>query len=101
MEKFVKAAKKQDIPQGEGIVADVQGIPIAIFNVGGDFFAVQNTCPHRGGPLGEGDLSGSMVTCPWHGWQFDVCKGINIQNPASRLKCFSVKVEGDDVLVEV
>ncbi|HCU23603.1 MAG TPA: non-heme iron oxygenase ferredoxin subunit [Deltaproteobacteria bacterium] len=95
-----KIAKKQDIPPGSGIAAECAGQAVALFNVDGNFHAVQGRCPHRGGPLGEGELQGKIVTCPWHAWSFDVCSGANVDNPSSKLICFPVQVEGDDVLVE-
>jgi len=97
----VKAAKQQDIPVGTGIVSECAGKPIAIFNVDGTFYAVQNTCPHRGGPLGEGELQGRIVTCPWHAFEYDVTTGLNVDNPNLKLACYPVTLEGDDVLVEV
>jgi len=101
MASWVKAAKRQDIPPGNGVVADCAGTSVALFNVDGEFFATQNKCPHRGGPLGEGELNGGVVTCPWHAWSFDVRNGINVDNPNSKLLCYPVKLESDDVLVEV
>jgi len=98
---FQKAAKKQDISPGQGVVCEVNGKPIALFNVEGEFCAITNTCPHKGGPLGEGELDGTVVTCPWHAWQWDVKMGCNAENPDEKIPKFNVKVEGDDVLVEV
>lgn len=69
MGDFVKVGRKDEIEPGTGKTVDVEGTPVALFNVGGTYYAVHNTCRHRGGPLGEGELSGSVVTCPWHGWQ--------------------------------
>ncbi|HKY62161.1 MAG TPA: Rieske (2Fe-2S) protein [bacterium] len=101
MANWIKAAKQQDIPAGTGVVADCGETAVALFNVGGEFHAVQNKCPHRGGPLGEGELNGQVVTCPWHAWSFDVCSGVNVDNPNSKLACYPVKLENDDVWVEV
>jgi nitrite reductase/ring-hydroxylating ferredoxin subunit len=101
MGTFCKAAKKQDIPEGQGIVCEVSGKPIALFNVGGNICAISNTCLHRGGPLGEGELEGSVVTCPWHAWQYDVTTGCNLDDPGLKVAKYNVKVEGDDVLVEI
>ena len=101
MSPLVKAAKKQDITPGTGVVSECQGKAVAIFNVGGNFFATQNACPHRGGPLGEGELEGTVVTCPWHAWRFDVATGINADNPKLKIACYPVTVEGDDVLVNI
>ena len=74
---------------------------VALFNVEGTFYALDGVCPHAGGPLGEGTLRGTTVTCPWHGWQFDVASGQNCLNHRMTHKSFAVKVEGDDVLVEL
>ena len=97
--EFVEVAKVRDIPPGEARVVVVAGHPLALFNAGGEFFALENTCLHRGGPIGEGVLENGVVTCPWHGWQYDVRTGENIVNPVARLRTFRVKVEGDAVLV--
>jgi len=81
------------------VMADDQ--VIALFNVDGKFHALDGVCPHAGGPLGEGTLRGTVVTCPWHGWQFDVTNGQNCLNPRMSHKAFPVTVEGTDVLVEI
>jgi nitrite reductase/ring-hydroxylating ferredoxin subunit len=96
---FVRVAKTSEIPPGEGRVFVVQGRPIALFNVGGSFYALSNVCLHRGGPVGEGDLDGTIVTCPLHGWEYDVRTGSNTINPAARLSTFPVRIEGSDVYV--
>ena len=80
---------------------EVGGKKIALFNVDGTFFAVDNTCKHRGGPLGEGELSGMVVTCPWHGWEYDVRTGVSQTDPSIGVTSYKVKVEGDDILVEL
>ena len=101
MGEFFKAAKKQDIPSGQGVVCEVNGHSVALFNVGGEFCAITNVCPHKGGPLGEGDLDGTIVTCPWHAWQFDVKMACNAEDPEDKIPHYNVKVEGDDVFVEI
>src|SRR6266540_459026 len=80
-------------------VVVVLGHPVALFNVDGRFYALSNVCLHRGGPVGEGELDGPVVTCPVHGWEYDVRTGANTINPAARLRTFEVRIEGDDVLV--
>ena len=79
-----KAAKLSEIPAGSIKEVQVGGQAMALANVGGTFYAINNTCLHRGGPLGEGQLDGKVVTCPWHGWQFDVTTGKTVQNPECR-----------------
>jgi len=72
MAEFVKVAQVSDLQPGAGKVVMVKDRAIALFNVDGTFYAIDNICLHRGGPLGEGELEGCVVTCPWHGWQYDV-----------------------------
>jgi len=99
MVSFVRVAKAADVPPGSGRVVVVLGHPVALFNVDGRFYALSNVCLHRGGPVGEGELDGPVVTCPVHGWEYDVRTGANTINPAARLRTFEVRIEGDDVLV--
>ncbi len=96
---FVPVAAASEIPPGGSKVVVVAGHLVALFNVGGAFHAVSGVCLHRGGPVGEGELEGFVVTCPWHGWRYDVRSGENLANPAARLRTFPVKVEGGRVLV--
>lgn len=98
---MIKVGKTSEIPINSGKSVQVKDDIIAIFNVDGKFCAVDNSCPHRGGPLGEGDLSGSVVTCPWHSWQFDVVTGACPDIPGEKIKIYSCKVEGDDILIEL
>ncbi len=97
----VKVAAAGDLAAGQGTVVEAAGKALALFNVDGTYYAIDNTCPHRGGPLGEGDLDGSVVTCPWHAWRWDVRSGANLNNPAVRVACFPVIIEQDTVYVEV
>jgi len=99
MATFVKVCKTGEIPQGSAKTVEVNGKPIAIFNVDGNFYAIDNTCLHRGGPLGEGELDGKVVICPWHGWRYDVTTGANEMNPSVTVEKYEIKVEGDDLLV--
>ena len=99
MPNFVKAANASDLKAGQNKVVNVNGTEIALFNVEGQFYAITNTCPHRGGPLGEGSLEGDVVTCPWHGWRFNVKTGISPVMPAMKVEQYEVKVEGNEVFV--
>jgi nitrite reductase/ring-hydroxylating ferredoxin subunit len=102
MAEFTRVANVSDIPLGRGIVVEVNGNGIAVFNVKGEFYAIHNTCTHRGGPLGEGTLSGKVVTCPWHGAQFDVTTGAVVSPPAPTDEaCYPTKVEDGGVWVQV
>jgi nitrite reductase (NADH) small subunit len=97
----VRVGLASDIPVGEGRVVDAAGKTIALFNVGGTHHAIDNSCPHRGGPLGKGDLDGAIAICPWHGWRWDVTTGANANNPAVAVSCFPVTVQQDEIFVEL
>jgi nitrite reductase (NADH) small subunit len=97
---FVRAVGVAEIPAGAIREVHVAGKAIAIANLAGEFRAIDNTCPHRGGPLGEGALEGKIVTCPWHGWQYDVTTGKVMQNPTVGVACYAVEVRGDEVFVD-
>lgn len=90
-----------DIPPGAGRECTVGDRVVAVFNVQGRLYALDGICPHAGGPLGEGTLQGTIVTCPWHGWQFDVSTGKHCLSAQIRQPPFPVKVEGEDVYVEL
>jgi nitrite reductase/ring-hydroxylating ferredoxin subunit len=79
----------------------VDGKEVAIFNVSGTFYAIDNVCLHVGGPLGEGFLEGEIVTCPLHGWQYNVATGEVILNPEMRVPTYQVKVENGKIMVAV
>lgn len=100
MASFQKVASVGDVVPGTCTSVEVGGKQLALFNVGGTFYATDNECPHRGGPLGEGELDGCVVTCPWHSWQFDVTSGES-QTDDLKVAVHQVKVEGDAVLVAV
>lgn len=100
MASFVRAASVGDVAPGTGKTVEVNGRQIALFNVDGRFYALGGECPHRGGPLGDGDLEGCVVTCPWHAWQFDVTTGESLTDDL-KAERYEVRVEGDDVLVAV
>ena len=79
----------------------VDGRSIALARCGGTLGALDNHCPHQGGPLGEGEVEGMIVTCPWHEWRYDVRTGVNTDDPGCKVASYPVKVEGDTVLVAV
>ena len=79
----------------------VLSVVVPLFNVEGTYHAIDNTCPHRGGPMGEGDLDGRLAICPWHGWRWDVTTGANANNPAVKIACFPTRVMDGDVYVEL
>jgi len=97
----VKVAMANEISPGEGRVVEAGGRTLALFNVDGRFYAIDNVCLHRGGPLGEGDLEGTIVRCPWHAWRWDVTSGANVNNPAVKMACFPVTVDDGALLVDL
>ena len=101
MPAFIKVAAVADIPTGTVREVEANGKKIAVANVEGQFYALDNTCLHRGGPIGQGVLEGSVVECPWHGWQYDMKSGQCAFNPAAQLPTYEVKVEGADLLVAI
>jgi len=103
MANYVRVITAGDLPPGNGMVVEIDGRPVALFNVGGQFYALDNTCMHRGGPLGEGyvDTNNLTVQCPWHGWVYSLVNGVSPVNPLAKVEKFEVMVEGDDVLISV
>ncbi|MGH9338803.1 MAG: nitrite reductase small subunit NirD [Acidobacteriota bacterium] len=101
MATFVFVAGVDEIPSGQGRVVRANGKEIALFNVQGRFYALDNICPHRGGPLGEGRLKGHVVTCPWHAWSFDVISGNCTVTPLADAQTFEVKVEDGQIQVAI
>jgi nitrite reductase/ring-hydroxylating ferredoxin subunit len=97
---FVRAARKDEIAPGSIREFQVDGLTVAIANVGNKFYAINNTCLHRGGPLAQGVLQGVAVTCPWHGWQYDVTTGKLTMNPVVAVKTYALEVRGEDLWIE-
>jgi nitrite reductase/ring-hydroxylating ferredoxin subunit len=98
---FVRAVKMAEVPPGMIRELQLDGKVIALANVAGKLYAINNVCLHRGGPLAQGQLSGHTVTCPWHGWQYDVISGKVTMNPAVGVETYKVEIRGEDVYVDV
>lgn len=101
MAQWVKVATVSELAPGQCTTVHAGGKSIALYNVNDTVYATDDTCLHKGGPLGEGSLEGTTITCPWHFWQYDVTTGKNILNPSVGVDTYDVKVEGDDILVEL
>ena len=99
MADFVTVANAKDIGPGEGRVVEVNGDEVALFNLNGTIYAIDNMCVHQGGPLGEGMLEGESVICPWHSWKYNVKTGVCSTNPSMKVKTYSVKIEDGQVKV--
>ena len=96
-----RVASEADLLDDAGIVVTVEHTPIALFRVEGRCYAISNACPHRGGPLGDGDVEGHLVHCPWHGLAWDLRTGANPRQPDSKVACYPVSVENGEVFVEL
>ena len=102
MAEFVKVAITTDLNPGEGKAVEVEGKEIALFNIDGDYFAIDDGCPHEGGPLSEGWVEGDEVTCPWHGAIYNIKTGEDQAPPAPHgVTKYNVRVQGTDVEIEV
>ena len=98
---FARAAKVSEIPSGTIREVQVGTTAVALANISGKFYAINDVCLHKGGPLGQGELHGTSVTCPWHGWTYDVTSGKLVQNPNMAVACYATEVRGDEVFVDV
>ena len=103
MGQFIKVGTQAEFEDLEGgKLVEVGGQKIAVFNMGGKYYAIENTCPHRGGPLAEGMVAGDEVICPWHGSRFNIKTGAFLTPPARQgVKSFPVRVAENDVEVEI
>ena len=98
---FVTVARVGELTSGRGIQVTVDGRWVGLFNVDGQYYAVDNLCLHRGGPLSDGPIAGCVVTCPWHGWQYDVTSGALVQEPRVGVTKHEARVVGDEVQVRL
>ena len=102
MAQFIRIVSADDLAPGKAKCVEVAGKTLALFNLDGTFYAIDNTCTHRGGPLSEGELEGNEVTCPWHGGIFNVTTGAVVGGPPpSNVASYPVRVHGADIEVEV
>ena len=101
-EGWLRVAAANDIRPGEGRVVEAGGRTLALFNVEGAYYALDNTCTHRSAPLAEGDCAGGEVQCPWHGARFSLTTGAHLSPPASRgVKAYPLQIVGDEIQVDV
>ena len=86
------------LPQsGQVVMMDEK--PVALFNIDGEFIAMDNKCPHRGGSLGDGEIEGDIVTCPWHGWQFNCRTGKAVENDAIIVRTYDIENRSDGIFI--
>ena len=101
MSDFIEIASTGDVPVGGAKTVRVGEKTIALYHTRSGFYATDNICPHRGGPLAEGDLIGNEITCPWHLWGFDVTTGLCAGTSEISVKTHELRVEGDRILVRL
>jgi NAD(P)H-dependent nitrite reductase small subunit len=99
--EFISVAKVSELAPGTGTAVEVNGLSIALFKIDGAVYAIDNACPHRGGPLASGTVEGRVVTCPLHLWDFDIVNGEFLANREIRIPTYAVQVEGDDIKVAI
>lgn len=101
MSDFVTVARVGDIPEGEGAAYPVGDKVVAVFNDAGEYYAINDLCPHQGASLAEGQLENSVVACPWHGWRFCVHDGTWCDNRRISTDTFDLRIAGEEIQVRV
>ncbi|HKB38944.1 MAG TPA: nitrite reductase small subunit NirD [Gemmataceae bacterium] len=101
MAEFHTVCRIGDVPEGEAKTVSVYNKLIAVFRQKGQFFAIDDVCPHMGASLSGGYVENNVVTCPWHAWRFRLTDGAWADNPRLKIGCYPVRVEGDEVQVQV
>ncbi len=97
---LIPVAKVRDFPSGSCLGVEVRGEKIAVYNVDGEYYALDAICPHEGGPLERGRVEGYTVTCPWHLWQYDVRTGLLVGDSSVRVRSYKVHVMGENILID-
>lgn len=102
MARFVKVVTTDELKAGETKLVEIDDRRVALFNLDGTYYALEDTCPHQGGPLSEGFVEEGIVTCPWHGAEFDVKTG-EVMSPPARMGVarYNVRVQGKDIEIEI
>ena len=100
--RLVTVGRAEDVPPGRGATVELHGgKELALYNVGGEFYAIENFCPHRGAPLADGALTGHAVECDWHGWKFDVRTGACLNRPDQPVESYEVFVEDGWIKIKI
>ena len=100
--RLVTVGRVEDVPPGRGATVELNsGQELALYNVGGEFYAINNFCPHKGAPLADGLLAGHSVSCDWHGWRFDVRTGHCLNRPGQTVESYEVVIEDGWIKIAV
>ena len=101
MGTLITIAQRKDLPPGKAMGCDLNGKKIAVFNIDGKFYAINDECTHAGGSLSEGEINGTVVTCPWHGATFEITSGQVLSAPAFEgVTSYKVQINGNDIQIE-
>jgi len=102
MSEWVRLCGRKELPaEAEAKEFSVQGHTLCVATLKGTPLALDNVCPHRGGPLAEGTVEHGKIVCPWHQWEFDLATGQASHSPAAKATRYPLRLQGDDVLVEL
>jgi nitrite reductase (NADH) small subunit/3-phenylpropionate/trans-cinnamate dioxygenase ferredoxin subunit len=101
MAEYRTVCKVSELPEGQGRAVSVGSKLVAVFHQGGRYFAIDDVCPHMGASLSDGYVEDGIVTCPWHAWRFRLADGAWADNPRLKIGCYPVRVEGDEVQIQV
>ena len=101
MSEFVSVGRVSDFVPGQGRIVVVNGRHVALFRLDDGFFAIDNLCLHQAGPLCEGEIDGGVVTCPWHGWSYEIRSGTLVQDPRVGVSKHNTRIVNDDVQVQL
>lgn len=94
-----RAGSLRAVEAGESVLAEIGGTEVALFMCRGRVVATQGQCPHAEGPIHEGEVEGTILTCPWHGWSFDLETGVSPEDDTMEIRRYPVRIDGDDILV--
>jgi nitrite reductase (NADH) small subunit/3-phenylpropionate/trans-cinnamate dioxygenase ferredoxin subunit len=100
MAEYRTVCRVGDLPEGESKALEINAKYVAVFRHKGEYFAIDDVCPHMGASLSGGWVENGTVTCPWHAWRFRLVDGAWADNPKVAIGCYRVRVEGDEVQVE-
>jgi nitrite reductase (NADH) small subunit len=101
MSEYTTVARVGTINEGRGQAFEVNGKLVAVFNDGGEYFAITDLCPHMGASLADGALDDGIVACPWHAWRFSIRDGTWCDNRRIKIDSYAVRIEGDQIQVLV
>ena len=101
MTEFQPVGRVDEFARGRGRMVTVNGRHVALFRLGDEFFALDNMCLHRGGPLCDGEIENDVVTCPWHFWSYDIRTGTQVQDPRVGVSKHEVRIEGEVISVRL